>query len=102
MTIAGRVEGLLFGSTLDRVEPVAQGEKKLKPKNLCLKTRPKDNPYEVWKSRDGLWTWNVLKKNQIDDHKPYATWFCYVVSPYAEEYGDCYVQDVKRGNTKVA
>ena len=30
--------------------------------NPCAKTRPVDNPYEVWVNGD--WTWKVLKKYQ--------------------------------------
>ena len=65
-------------------------------KNLCGKTRPVSNPYEVWQT-DGGWTWRVLKKWQADDDKPYARWFCDVSSPYVEhEMGDVYVADIKR------
>jgi len=77
---------------------------KVKVVNVCKKKRPVDNPYEVWKSRDGSWTWYVLKKNQADDNKPYAICHCFVTSPIAPdgEYGDCYVRDVKQGNTRVS
>jgi hypothetical protein len=66
-------------------------------KNLCAKTRPLSNPYEVWESGDG-WRWLVLKKWQADDAKPYARWFCFVTSPFCPdgEYGDTYVTDVTR------
>ena len=67
-------------------------------KNLCGKMRKVDEPYEVWKSLDGTWTWNVLKKWQVDDDKPYARWFCGVKSPmtYGEyELGDVYVANIK-------
>ena len=64
-------------------------------KNLCAKTRTKDNPYEVWESADGTWRWLVLKKWQVHDDAPYARWFCYVTSPFCDgEFGDCYVTDV--------
>jgi hypothetical protein len=75
-------------------------------KNLCLKTRPKDQPYEVWKGgmmgEDG-WTWNVLKKWQVDDEKPFARWFCFVTSPFCPEgeYGDVYVKDIESCAVKV-
>ena len=75
-------------------------------KNLCLKTRPKDQPYEVWRGRamgeDG-WTWNVLKKWQANDDKPFARWFCFVTSPFCPEgeCGDCYVKDIKSCAVKV-
>lgn len=64
-------------------------------KNLCAKTRLKDNPYEVWVA-DG-WTWKVLKKWQADDSKPYGRWFCFVTSPFCPqgELGDVYVKDIK-------
>ena len=68
-------------------------------KNLCAKTRPKHDPYEIWQSQDGSWTWNVLKKWQGDDKEasnPYARWFCNVVTPIVPEgeMGDVYVQDI--------
>ena len=65
-------------------------------KNQCAKTRPKDDPYEVWQTPDGSWTWYVLKKWQIDDRKPYARWFCLVKSPFVPEgeMGDVYVAGI--------
>ena len=67
-------------------------------KNLCAKTRPRGKPYETWTSRDGTWKWHVLKKWQVNDNKPYARWFCDVVSPIVPEgeMGDTYVSDIKR------
>ena len=65
-------------------------------KNTMLKTRPLDNPYEVYVNLYG-WEWRVLKKYQADDHKPHARWFCAVRSPYtfgSWEYGDTYAQEV--------
>ena len=72
-------------------------------KNLCGKTRPKDQPYEVWESFDGSWTWNVLKKWQVDDDKPYARWFCNVVTPIVPqgEMGDVYVSEIKSYARKI-
>ncbi len=75
-------------------------------KNLCAKTRPKDNPYEVWRSHDGSWTWQVLKKWQSEDKEasnPYARWFCNVVTPIVPEgeMGDCYVCDIKSIATRI-
>lgn len=29
-------------------------------KNLCSKTRPANDPYEIWRSFDGTWTWYVV------------------------------------------
>jgi hypothetical protein len=73
-------------------------------KNLCGKTRPKDQPYEVWSS--GSWTWAVLKKWQSEDKEdnPYARWFCFVISPFCPqgEFGDVYVQDIKSQAVKVS
>jgi len=70
-------------------------------KNLCAKTRPKDQPYEVWKNAYG-WTWNVLKKWQADDNKPFGRWFCFVTSPMCPEgeYGDVYVSEIKQNAIK--
>lgn len=74
-------------------------------KNGYLKTRPRENPYEIWISQDGQWKWYVLKKYQVDDNKPYARWFCYVTSPFCPgpnggEYGDTYVKDIKSQASK--
>ena len=65
--------------------------------------RPKTNPYEVWQSPDGSWTWAVLKKWQADDNKPFARWFCNVVSPFTPhgEMGDVYVSEIKSQASKV-
>lgn len=66
-------------------------------KNPASKLRPSNNPYEIWRSDNG-WEWRVLKKWQIDDDKPYARWYCLVISPMVPEgeLGDCYVADIKR------
>lgn len=72
--------------------------------NLCAKTRPVENPYEIWTSRDGSWEWRVLKKYQIDDLKPYARWFCAVSSPYtydSHELGDVYASEVMKNGVRV-
>lgn len=70
-------------------------------KNPCGKTRPRNNPYEVWQSHDGTWTWNVLKKWQSPEGEaknPYARWFCDVVTPIVPngEMGDVYVSDITK------
>ena len=101
MHIEGTIPDSFF--TGERPRLVA---KEPKIKNECLKTRPRENPYEVWKSPDGQWTWNILKKYQVDDNKPYARWFCYVTSPICPppnggEYGDTYVKDIKSQGRKV-
>lgn len=71
-------------------------------KNECAKLRPKSQPYEVWQS--GAWTWNVLKKWQADDAKPYARWFCNVVTPMCPdgEMGDVYVSTIKSQARRIA
>ena len=43
-------------------------------KNLCGKTRPIDNPYEIWKSVDGTWEWKVLKKYQKPSKEDIVVW----------------------------
>jgi len=86
----------ISGTIPDQFFTGIKEEKKPKPKNLCLKTRPKENPYEIYRSHDG-WEWRVLKKYQADDSKPYARWLCFVTSPLCPygEYGDTYVSSVK-------
>jgi hypothetical protein len=70
-------------------------------KNLCAKTRPVSNPYEVW--TNGSWTWKVLKKYQANDDKLFARWFCMVTSPYCPEgeMGDTYVAEIKSNAYRV-
>lgn len=70
-------------------------------KNECGKTRPKENPYEIWVSFDGTWQWWVLKKYKSPESEakdPYARWFTAVRSPYVTgfELGDTYVREIKR------
>ena len=76
---------------------------KVSTKNLCAKTRKRGDPYEVWRSYDGTWTWNVLKKWQTNDDKPYARWFCDVVTPICPngEMGDVYVSEIKSSARRV-
>lgn len=80
-------------------------------KNPCGKTRPLDNPYEVWKGKVSIggdilnMEWRVLKKWQVDDNKPYARWFVAAKSEatYGDfEYGDEYVENIKKFGTKVS
>jgi len=76
----------------------------IKEKNLCGKTRNKNNPYEVWQA--GNWTWNVLKKYQkpsLESKNVYARWFCNVVTPYCPngELGDVYVKEIKNQAIKI-
>ena len=73
-------------------------------KNLCGKSRPESDPYEVWESFDGQWTWKVLKKWQADDNKPYARWFCAVTSPFTygdSELGDVYASEIMKAGVRI-
>lgn len=72
-------------------------------KNLAAKTVKRDQAYEVWQSRDGSWTWYVLKKWQADDDKPYARWFTEVVTPMTPngELGDTYVSEIKANAVRI-
>ena len=73
-------------------------------KNECAKTRPVDNPYEIWKAPN--WEWRVIKKYQRPDKEAtnkYARWFCAVKSPMTYgswEYGDVYIKDITSIATK--
>jgi hypothetical protein len=68
-------------------------------KNTQGKTRPHDDPYEIWTSFDGSWTWRVRKKYQAPDAEaknPYARWFCDVSSPFSSrDSGDVYIKEIK-------
>jgi len=70
-------------------------------KNKCAKTVEPEQAYEVWQAGD--WTWYVLKKWQADDNKPFARWYCLVKTPFVlnGEYGDCYVEEVKKEAVRV-
>jgi hypothetical protein len=70
-------------------------------KNECGKTRPENDPYEIWvgMNRAPGWVWRVLKKYQSPENEaknPYARWFCSVSSPLIEgtELGDVYVREI--------
>jgi|TARA_R110000824_G_scaffold1064_3_gene5878 hypothetical protein len=75
-------------------------------KNLCGKTRPQDNPYEIWRGSNGF-EWRVLKKYQkpsLEAKNPYARWFCAVKSDMTYgsfELGDTYVNDIKTYGVKI-
>ena len=76
-------------------------------KNLCAKTRPDSNPYEIWQSADGTWKWLVLKKWQSPEkeaNNPYARWFCKVITPIVPEgeTGDVYVKEIKENATRIS
>ncbi len=74
-------------------------------KNQCGKTRPVENPYEIWQSKG--WTWKVLKKYQKpskEKENPYARWFCAVSSPYtygSYDLGDVYVKEITNYAKKI-
>lgn len=71
--------------------------------NKCAKTVKRENAYEVWQSFDGSWTWYVLKKWQENDARPYARWFCDVVTPICPdgEMGDVYVAEIKSAARRI-
>ena len=72
-------------------------------KNLYLKRRTIDDPYEI-RRNDNWREWLALRKNQVSDDKPFASWYCAVKSPFTHwqyEYWDCYVVDVKTSAFKV-
>ncbi len=75
-------------------------------KNLCNKTRDRNDPYEVWQGPAGF-EWRVLKKYQNAENEaknPYARWFCAVKSNYTYgefELGDVYVSEIKDNGVKV-
>ena len=76
-------------------------------KNLCGKTRPLDNPYEVWRNNSG-WEWRILKRYQSPENEaknPYARVMCAVKSPFTYgsfEYGDTYIRDIINDAVKVS
>jgi hypothetical protein len=62
-----------------------------------------NRPIEVWENPDKTWRWEVYKKYQKDDNKPYARWFCKVTSPMTEgDWGDVYVNEIKSFARKVS
>lgn len=83
---------------------------KIETKKLTTQQRLDQNkPIEVWASSDGNWRWEVYRKYQKDDSKPFARWFCRVFSPITMEQmssgyelGDVYVKDVKENARKIA
>src|SRR5262249_55535969 len=72
-------------------------------KNLCGKMVDRTHAYEVWQTPDGTWTWYVRKKWQADDRKPYARWFCDVVTPACPngEIGDVYAGEIMRSARRI-
>ena len=98
----------MVGTVIDMTNHlVIEGEPMNKEKNLMNKTRPVENPYEVWRTPDGEWEWRVLKKWQKpskEAHNPFARWFCAVKSPNTYdswEYGDTYAREVQSVAWKV-
>lgn len=63
-----------------------------------------EHAYETWQSPDGSWTFYVLAKRQVDDHKQYAIWLCAVVSPYETDMAghDTYAADVRSTCQRIA
>lgn len=75
-------------------------------KNLCAKTRKVNEPYEVWQSFDGQWTWAVLKKYQNPEQEAkneFSRWFCFVKSPFCPqgELGDVYIREIHQQARKI-
>lgn len=57
--------------------------------NLYKKERPIGRPYEIWKSFDGQWVWQVYRKRGTN--APGDVWYCGVESPLTSgvlEFGD--------------
>ena len=67
------------------------------------KTVTRENAHEVWVSKNGQWTWYVLKKYTENDDRPYARWFCEVVTPFVPngEKGDVYAEEIKANAVRV-
>ena len=80
---------------------------KFDSENECGKTRPVDDPYEVWENAQAGFTWHILKKYQRPDKEaenPYARWFVAAKSPYTYgswEMGDTYVSEIKQYGVRV-
>jgi hypothetical protein len=75
---------------------------KLDPATM-KKTRPQDNPYEIWQAGD--WEWRVLKKYQKDETDPYARAFLATKSPFTfgtYELGDGYIREYESVASLVA
>ena len=74
-------------------------------KNLCGKTRPVNDPYEIYTA--GAFEWRVLKKWQSpakEASNRYARWFCAVKGPGTYDgydMGDTYVSEIKGYGTKM-
>jgi len=68
--------------------------------NPCGKTRPVENPYEIWATPDLVWRRLVLKKYQLPENEvnnPCARWFCGVATDMtydSPELGDVYRNEI--------
>jgi len=72
----------------------------MKIKNICLKSRKVNEPYEIWVNPRISFESRVLKKYQGDDNKEYARWLVAVKSPMtygSYDMGDSYVSEIKLG-----
>ena len=74
-------------------------------KNPWGKTRPKSNPYAIYRNTEG-WEWRVLKAYQSpakELNNPHARWHCFVTTPMCPEgeYGDTYVNEILSAGIKV-
>lgn len=87
-----RAQGDLLAS--DPVVRKMMGWSKIERNPMRLTSR--QDPHEVWRTKNDLWTWYVLKKYQKNDLDPKARWFCYKTSPFEPlgEYEDVYVEDI--------
>lgn len=71
-------------------------------KNTKAKTRPVENPYEIYENPAAGWEWRVLKHYASEEREKtdvYARVFCAVKSPmtYGDyEYGDVYLREIKQ------
>jgi len=79
----------------------------LSTKNECSKTKPVNEPYEVWRNEASGWEWRVLKKYQSpakEATNPYSRWMCAVKSPMTYpryDMGDVYVREELTNAVKV-
>lgn len=80
-------------------------------KNLQAKTRPVDDPYEVWVGRLNMGygdilnvEWRILKKWTADDYAPNARWYTAAMSEATHgnwEYGDMMAADIRAMATRI-
>jgi hypothetical protein len=74
------------------------------PKNKCGKTRPIEDPYEIWENPQSGFVFHVLKKYQRPDKEaenPFARWFVATKSPFTYgnwELGDGYIRDIMKNS----